>query len=287
MPMKDGKFEKPCVDPVNDLFLKKDAFRFSDWEDPGGERSEYLFSIATSNKPLLTDGYTVNPNLKNTFTLNGIKDLPDDAKVDNIDNYHWKITDKNGEELYKIQEFPNELKIYKNKPDFPESPLDIESYYTSWTYMSKSQTSSIKFSEDYITHSFEPSKESTSLLKQCSWLLISIIIFSIAIGIGIFILIWRKSRMREKSKSSNLQIDFRWEEDKHQPSGREPYWDQREPRRASRRRPQREIDARRRRRKPPREKEIPRRRRRPSREEEEIIEEDEHIDWGDEDDKWI
>ena len=284
VPMKDGKFEEPCVDPVKDLFMERIADRYSDWEDPGGERSEYLFSIASSYKTNLTDGAVVHPVLKKTFIDNGIKDLPDDAKIDKIynANYLWKITDKNGEELYNIQDFTNEMKIYEKKPDIPESPLDIESYYTSWTYLSRGHITTIGFEEDYITHFHERSKENSSLLKQFLWLLTIIIIFSILIGIGVFILIKRKSRMREKLKSSNLQIDFRWEEDKHQHSGREAYWDQRESRRASRRRPPREKEAQWRSRAPPRGMESRRRSRRYQREEEE-----EKVDWGDGDDEWI
>ena len=158
VPMKDGKFEEPCVDPVNDLFLKRDANRYSDWEDPGGERSEYLFPIATSFKGSLTDGAAVTSALKQIFNNNNITTIPSDAKIDKIDNYHWKIKDKNGEELYTIQEFTNDLKIYKKKPDLPESPLDIESYYTSWTYLSRGQSPTISFAEDYITHFYNPYK---------------------------------------------------------------------------------------------------------------------------------
>jgi len=165
-PMKDGKFEEPCVDPVNDLFLKRDANRYSDWEDPGGERSEYIFSVATTTyKTYLTDDAVINPTLRNTFIQNGIKkeELPADAKVDKIDNYHWRITGENNEDLFFIQEFTNDLKVYKDKPEIPESPLDIESYYTSWTYMSKGETKTPTFSEDYITHFFNSYKSHLEL----------------------------------------------------------------------------------------------------------------------------
>jgi len=164
VPMKDGKLEEPCVDPVNNLFLKRDANRYSDWEDPGGERSEYQFSIKDiRDKSYLKDDDDVNLALKTLFTNNGIKGLPNDAKIKKIDSYHWKITDIDGKELYNIQDFTTELKIFKKKPDIPQSPLDIENYYTSWTYLIKDQSPRPTFSEDHITHFFNQYKSNLEI----------------------------------------------------------------------------------------------------------------------------
>ncbi len=155
-PMKNGDFEEPIVDPVNDLFLKRDANRYSDWEDPGGERREYLFNF--TDEASMTEDADVSPAIRKLFNDKGKIDLPSDTKVDKIDNYHWKITEKDGAELFTIQEFADDLKVYKKKPDIPTSPLDIESYYTSWTYLSRGQSPTIKFSEDYITHFYNAYK---------------------------------------------------------------------------------------------------------------------------------
>jgi len=90
IPMKNGDLEEAAVDPVNSLFLKRDANRYSDWEDPGG----------------------------------GPK---------------------------------------KNAGDIPDLPLDIESYYTSWTYRTESSGVEISFEDAYITHFYNSYKSNLEI----------------------------------------------------------------------------------------------------------------------------
>ena len=90
IPMKNGDMEEAAVDPVNNLFLKRDANRYSDWEDPGG----------------------------------GPK---------------------------------------KNAGDIPDLPLDIESYYTSWTYRTESSGVEISFEDEYITHFYNSYKSNLEI----------------------------------------------------------------------------------------------------------------------------
>jgi len=85
IPMNDGYMKQPTVDPVSNLFLKRSANRFSDWEDPGGPAN-------------------------------------------------------------------------RNAGELPDIPLDIESYYTSWTYRTQSSGLSISFEDAYITHFYKSHK---------------------------------------------------------------------------------------------------------------------------------
>lgn len=90
IPMKNGDIEEAAVDPVNNLFLKRDANRYSDWEDPGGGQK-------------------------------------------------------------------------KNAGEIPDLPLDIESYYTSWTYRTESSGVSISFEDAYITHFYRSYKSNLEI----------------------------------------------------------------------------------------------------------------------------
>lgn len=158
IPMKNGDLEEPAVDPVNNLFLKRDANRYSDWEDPGGERSEYRFSMGTNYKSHIKDGI-VSDNLRNVFKNNNVT-LPGDAKIENKDSIRWAVENDNGDVLYRIQDFTTEFRIFQERGDMPSLPLDIESYYTSWTYKSSTSISSddIDFPDYYVTHYYNPHK---------------------------------------------------------------------------------------------------------------------------------
>ncbi len=91
IPLDNGDLYQPVVDPVNHHFLKRDANRFSDWEDPGGPK---------------------HPDVE--------------------------------------------------MAEMPPLPLDIESYYTSWTYRSSGGVQT-EIDEYYITHFFDPHKNNLEI----------------------------------------------------------------------------------------------------------------------------
>ncbi len=162
IPMKNGKMEEPSVDPVNDLFLKRDANRFSDWQDPGGERTGYLFNLSNSYKQYLKNG-AIPDVINKEFEKPPLKvTLKSTMSLSKRNGVIWDIVEKVGNDnvpRYEIQDFGNVLKVYEHL-DPPIFPIDIESYYTSWTYSTSSSISpgDISFEDGYETHFYNAHK---------------------------------------------------------------------------------------------------------------------------------
>ena len=185
VPMKNGDLEEPCVDPVKDLFFEKDPNRFSDWQDPGGERNDYWYE--------------------------GI----------------------------------------------PKVPLDIESYYTSWTYSYMDLGISITTEDEYETISYSTSSGGdASELTTWGIVIIFIGIGIIAIFFAIVFFEIRRSRKQQERMGRNRSgywwkmhdkkgplrrdevRDRAWEKDDHRDEIRDRAWkkDDHRERRSKRRR---------------------------------------------------